>query len=66
MAIVLPLALVLALAGAIGAVVVDRRAQRTLPAGRRHPGVDVGSLGFDDGRGPGQARVEAPLHRPIT
>src|SRR3954452_4330429 len=62
----LPLALVLALAGAVGALVVDGRAQRTLPAGAVVQGVDVGNLHFDTAVARVRQRVEAPLHRPIT
>ncbi len=65
-AIVLPLALVLALAGAVGALVVDGRAQRTLPAGAVVQGVDVGNLGFSAAVARVRQRVESPLHRPIT
>ncbi len=64
-AIVLPLAVVLVLAGAVGAVVIDGRAQRTLPAGAVVQGVQVGNLGFDMAVARVKQRVEAPLHRPI-
>jgi lipoprotein-anchoring transpeptidase ErfK/SrfK len=64
-AIVLPLALVLALAGAIGALVVDGRAQDTLPAGAVVQGVEVGNLHFDAAVARVRQRVEAPLHRPV-
>jgi lipoprotein-anchoring transpeptidase ErfK/SrfK len=65
-AIVLPLTLVLALAGAVGAIVIDGRAQRTLPAGAVVQGVDVGKLHFDAAVARVRGTVEAPLHRPVT
>ena len=47
LAIVLPLTLVLTLAGAIGAIAIDRRTTGTLPSGAFIQGVDVGNLRFD-------------------
>ena len=64
-AIVLPVTLVLTLAGAIGAVVLDRRTTDKLPAGAFIQGVDVGGLGFDEAVAEVRAKAEAPLRRQI-
>jgi lipoprotein-anchoring transpeptidase ErfK/SrfK len=65
-AVVLPVTLVLLLAAAIGAIVIDRRAERTLPSGAFIQGVDVGGLKFDEAVARVREEVEAPLHRPVT
>jgi lipoprotein-anchoring transpeptidase ErfK/SrfK len=64
-AVVVPLTLVLALAGVFGALAVDRNARRTLPSGAFIQGVDVGGLRFDAAVARVRERVEAPLHRPV-
>jgi len=65
-AVVLPVTLLLASAGTLGALAIDRQARRTLPSGAFIQGVDVGGLRFDAAVARVQERVEAPLHRPIT
>jgi lipoprotein-anchoring transpeptidase ErfK/SrfK len=65
-AVVLPVTLLLALAGTLGALAVDRHARRTLPSGAFIQGVDVGGLRFDEAVARVRERVEAPLHRPIS
>jgi lipoprotein-anchoring transpeptidase ErfK/SrfK len=65
-AVVLPVTLVVLLGAAIGAIVIDRRAERTLPSGAFIQGVDVGGLKFDEAVAQVRERVEAPLHRPMT
>ena len=65
-AVVLPVTLLLALAGTLGALAIDRQAKRTLPSGAFVQGVDVGGLRFDAAVARVQETVEAPLHRPIT
>lgn len=64
-AVIVPVTLLL-LATAVGAIVVDRRAERRLPSGAFIQGVNVGGLQFDDAVARVKERVEAPLHRPIT
>ncbi len=64
-AVVLPVTLVLALAGAFGAMAIDRQARRTLPSGAFIQGVDVGGLRFDQAVTRVREKVEAPLHRPV-
>jgi lipoprotein-anchoring transpeptidase ErfK/SrfK len=65
-AVVLPVTLLLALAGTLGALAVDRHARRTLPSGAFIQGVDVGGLRFDEAVARVREKVEAPLHRPIA
>ena len=65
-AVILPLTLLLAVGAAIGAIAIDRRAQRTVPSGAFIQGVDVGGLTFDEAVARVREKVEAPLHRPIT
>ncbi len=65
-AVVLPVTLLLALAGTFGVIAIDREARRTLPSGAFIQGVDVGGLRFDAAVARVQAKVEAPLHRPVT
>ncbi|MDQ4090751.1 MAG: L,D-transpeptidase/peptidoglycan binding protein [Actinomycetota bacterium] len=65
-AVILPLTLLLAVGAAIGALAIDRRAQRTVPSGAFIQGVDVGGLTFDEAVARVREKVEAPLHRPIT
>ena len=65
LAIVLPVTLVLGLVGTVGAMAIDRHAQRTLPSGAFIQGVDVGGLRFDDAVARVRDKVEAPLHRPV-
>ncbi|MGI8809707.1 MAG: L,D-transpeptidase family protein [Acidimicrobiales bacterium] len=65
LAIVLPVTLVLGLAGVFGAMAIDRHASRTLPSGAFIQGVDVGGLRFDDAVARVREKVEAPLHRPV-
>jgi lipoprotein-anchoring transpeptidase ErfK/SrfK len=65
-AVILPVTLVLMLGAAIGAIVIDRRAERLLPSGAFIQGVDVGGLDFEEAVARVRERVEAPLHRPIT
>jgi lipoprotein-anchoring transpeptidase ErfK/SrfK len=65
LAIVLPLTLVLTLAGAIGAIAIDRRTTGTLPSGAFIQGVDVGNLRFDEAVARVREKVEAPLHRQV-
>lgn len=65
LAIVLPVTLVLGLAGTFGALAIDRRARSTLPSGAFIQGVDVGGLRFDDAVARVRQKVEAPLHRPV-
>ena len=65
LAVVLPLTLLLAGLGTVGALAVDRHARRTLPSGAFIQGVDVGGLGVDEAVARVREKVEAPLHRPI-
>ena len=65
-AVVLPVTLLLALAGTFGALAVDREARRTLPSGAFIQGVDVGGLRFDAAVARVREKVEAPLHRPVN
>ena len=65
-AVVLPVTLLLAAAGTLGALAVDREARRTLPSGAFIQGVDVGGLRFGEAVARVRAKVEAPLHRPLT
>lgn len=65
-AVILPVTLVLTLGAAIGAIVIDRRAERSLPSGAFIQGVDVGGLRFDEAVARVREKVEAPLHQPIT
>jgi lipoprotein-anchoring transpeptidase ErfK/SrfK len=65
LAVVLPLVVVLAGLGTLGALAVDRNARRTLPSGAFVQGVDVGGLRFDEAVARVRDRVEAPLHRPL-
>jgi lipoprotein-anchoring transpeptidase ErfK/SrfK len=65
-AVVLPVTLLLALAGTLGALAVDRHARRTLPSGAFIQGVDVGGIRFDEAVARVREKVEAPLHRPIA
>ena len=65
-AVILPLTLLLAVGAAMGAIAIDRRAQRTVPSGAFIQGVDVGGLRFDEAVSRVREKVEAPLHRPIT
>jgi lipoprotein-anchoring transpeptidase ErfK/SrfK len=65
-AVILPVTLLLVLGTALAAVVVDGRAERTLPSGAFIQGVDVGGMKFDEAVAEVRAKVEAPLHRPIT
>ncbi len=65
LAIVLPVTLVLGLAGTLGVMAIDRNAQRTLPSGAFIQGVDVGGLRFDDAVARVREKVEAPLRRPV-
>jgi lipoprotein-anchoring transpeptidase ErfK/SrfK len=64
--VILPLTLLLTAGAALGAVAIDRRAQRTVPSGAFIQGVDVGGLKFDEAVARVREKVEAPLHRPIT
>ena len=66
LAVVLPVTLLLAAAGALGALAVDRHARRTLPSGAFIQGVDVGGLRFDEAVARVREKVESPLHRPVT
>jgi len=63
--IVLPLTLVLLLAGAFGAIVIDRQTRGTVPSGAFIQGVDVGGLRFDDAVDRVREKVEAPLRRQV-
>ena len=65
-AVVVPMTLLLALAGTFGALAVDREARRTLPSGAFIQGVDVGGLRFNDAVARVREKVEAPLRRPVT
>ena len=65
-AVVLPVTLLLLVAGTFGALAVDRQAKRTLPSGAFIQGVDVGGLRFNDAVARVREKVEAPLHRPVT
>jgi len=64
-AIVLPVTLFLVLGGVFAVSAIDSQARRTLPSGAFIQGVDVGGLKFDDAVARVQAKVEAPLRRPI-
>src|SRR5215218_6102913 len=64
-AIVVPVTLVVIVAGAVGAMAIDRNARRTLPSNAFIQGVDVGGLRFDEAVARVREKVEAPLHRPI-
>ncbi len=64
-AVVLPVTLVLLLIAAVGAIAIDRRAERTLPSGAFIQGVDVGGLKFDAAVARVREKVETPLRRPI-
>ena len=65
-AVVLPVTLLLAAAGTLGALAVDREARRTLPSGAFIQGVDVGGLRFGEAVARVREKVEAPLHRSLT
>lgn len=65
-AVVLPVTLLLALAGTFGVIAIDRQARRTLPSGAFIQGVDVGGLRFDAAVARVKEKVEAPLRRPVT
>jgi lipoprotein-anchoring transpeptidase ErfK/SrfK len=65
-AVVLPVTLLLALAGTFGALAIDREARRTLPSGAFIQGVDVGGMRFDEAVARVREKVEAPLRRPVT
>lgn len=65
-AVVLPVTVVLLLGAAVGAIVINGHAERTLPSGTFIQGVDVGGLEFDAAVARVRETVEAPLHRPIT
>jgi lipoprotein-anchoring transpeptidase ErfK/SrfK len=65
-AVVVPVTLLLAAAGTLGALAVDREARRTLPSGAFIQGVDVGGLRFGDAVARVREKVEAPLHRSLT
>jgi lipoprotein-anchoring transpeptidase ErfK/SrfK len=65
-AVVVPVTLLLAVAGTLGALAVDREARRTLPSGAFIQGVDVGGLRFGEAVARVREKVEAPLHRPLT
>ena len=65
-AVVLPVTLLLAVAGTLGALAIDRQARRTLPSGAFIQGVDVGGLRFDEAVARVREKVEAPLRRPVT
>ena len=66
LAVVLPVTLLLGLAGTFGVLAVDREARRTLPSGAFIQGVDVGGLRFDAAVAQVREKVETPLHRPVT
>ena len=66
LAVVLPVTLLVALAGTLGALAVDRQARRTLPSGAFIQGVDVGGLRSGEAVARVREKVEAPLHRPLT
>lgn len=65
LAVVLPLVLVVAGLGAVGAVIADRHATRSLPRGAIVGGVDVGRLSVGQAVARVRDKVEAPLHRPM-
>lgn len=65
-AVVLPVTLLLAVAGTFGALAIDREARRTLPSGAFIQGVDVGGMRFDEAVARVREKVEAPLRRPVT
>jgi lipoprotein-anchoring transpeptidase ErfK/SrfK len=65
-AVVVPVTLLLAVAGTLGALAIDREAKRTLPSGAFIQGVDVGGLRFADAVARVREKVEAPLRRPVT
>jgi lipoprotein-anchoring transpeptidase ErfK/SrfK len=65
LAVVLPLAVVLAGLGTLGTLAVDRHARRTLPSGAFIQGVDVGGLTFGQAVARVGEKVEAPLRRPV-
>ena len=65
-AVILPVALVLLLGAAVGTIVIDGRADRTLPSGAFIEGVDVGGLKFDEAVARVRDKVEAPLRRSMT
>jgi len=64
-AIVAPVALLLATGLALGARVVDGNARRHLPSGAFIQGVEVGGLRFDAAVARVREKVEAPLRRPV-
>jgi lipoprotein-anchoring transpeptidase ErfK/SrfK len=63
--VIVPVTLLL-LVTAVGAIVLDGRAERKLPSGAFIQGVDVGGLRFDEAVARVREKVEAPLHRPMT
>ena len=65
-AVVVPVTLLLAAAGTLGALAIDREARRTLPSGAFIQGVDVGGLRFGEAVARVREKVEAPLHRSLT
>ena len=65
-AVVLPVTLLLAVAGTFGALAIDREARRTLPSGAFIQGVDVGGMRFDEAVTRVREKVEAPLRRSVT
>ena len=65
-AVVVPVTLLLAMAGTFAVLAVDREARRTLPSGAFIQGVDVGGLRFDEAVARVQEKVEAPLRRSVT
>jgi lipoprotein-anchoring transpeptidase ErfK/SrfK len=65
-AVAVPVTLLLAAAGTLGVLAVDRQARRTLPSGTFIQGVDVGGLRFAEAVARVREKVEAPLRRPLT